>query len=223
MQPITQGELPALPECQPVLVVSTIRLLRESLVEILGRNGRHCSEADTLAAALGAARSPAPALILLDSTLREGSAAVARVAQAHPAARTIVFGIAETEENVLAWVEAGVAGYVPNTASVADLLALVEGIARGEQACSSRIAGSLLRRLVSQARGRGPTPVPLSLTRREQEIVRLIGCGLSNKDIARRLSISLGTTKSHVHNLLGKLGMHRRTEVMARADGAHII
>jgi two-component system, NarL family, nitrate/nitrite response regulator NarL len=209
-------------ECQLTLVISSIRLLRESLVEILSRDGRHCFEAASLTDGLDTARQTTPALILLDAALPEGSLAATRLSHALPAAALVAFGIVETEEAVLAWVEAGIAGYVPNTASVADLLYLIEGIARGEQVCPSRIAGSLLRRLAARGRDRVPSGEAQPLTRREQDILRLIGAGLSNKDIARRLSISLGTTKSHVHNLLGKLGMQRRTEVMARAGGAHI-
>jgi two-component system nitrate/nitrite response regulator NarL len=50
-----------------------------------------------------------------------------------------------------------------------------------------------------------------------------VGAGLSNKDIARRLNISLGTTKSHVHNLLGKLSLQRRAEVIARLQGGSLM
>ncbi len=110
-----------------------------------------------------------------------------------------------------------------NTASVAHLLDLIDGIARGEQVCPSRIAGSLLRRLAAQGLDRAPVAEAQPLTRREQEILRLVGAGLSNKDIARRLSISLGTTKTHVHNVLGKLHLQRRAEVMVRVGGAHTV
>jgi len=110
-----------------------------------------------------------------------------------------------------------------NTASVADLLDLIDGIARGEQVCPSRIAGSLLRRLAAQGLDRAPVAEAQPLTRREQEILRLVGAGLSNKDIARRLSINLGTTKTHVHNVLGKLHLQRRAEVMVRVGGAHTV
>jgi DNA-binding NarL/FixJ family response regulator len=220
MQPTAQSALA--PELQPMLVISAIRLLRESLIEILGRDDRPCAEAATLSGALDVAREYRPTLVLLDSGLPEGTLAAARIADALPTARLIAFGIAETEEDVLAWVEAGVTGYVPNTASVADLLNLIEGITRGEQACPSRIAGSLLRRLAAQGRDRILAPEPQLLTRREHEILGLISAGLSNKDIARRLSISLGTTKSHVHNLLGKLSLRRRSEIMVRGGNAHI-
>jgi DNA-binding NarL/FixJ family response regulator len=137
-----------------------------------------------------------------------------------PEARVVVLAIAETEENVLAWAEAGIAGYVPNTASVSDLTSLIGQISRGEQTCPSRIAGSLLRRVAAVGRGAGPASAAPPLTRRECEILRLVCAGLSNKDIARRLSISVGTTKSHVHNLLGKLSVQRRAEV-TRLYAAH--
>ena len=122
---------------------------------------------------------------------------------------------------MLAWAEAGIAGYVPNTASVEDLISLVEQIRRGEQSCPSRIAGSLLRRIASAGRRATPPQVESlsALTRRESEIMRLVVEGYTNKDIARQLRISLGTAKSHVHNLLAKLSLSRRTDVMARMHG----
>jgi two-component system nitrate/nitrite response regulator NarL len=209
------------PQFQSTLVISASRLLRDSLVETLGRSGRACAEAATLGEALLLAPAYAFAMVLLDAALPEGSMAATRAAQAHPAARLIVFGIPETEEAVLAWVEAGAVGYVPNTASVSDLMDLIDGIARGEQVCPSLIAGSLLRRLAAQAQGRAPATGAQPLTPREQEILGLVGAGLSNKDIARRLSISLGTTKSHVHNLFGKLQLQRRAELIVR-QGASV-
>jgi two-component system, NarL family, nitrate/nitrite response regulator NarL len=222
MQPTARDEEIEPTEFQSILVVSATRFLRESLAEILCRNGHTGTESATLAAALDIQVFHHPTLILLDSALLGGPLSATRIATRFPAARLIVFGIAETEDDVLAWVEAGVAGYVPNTASIANLLDLISGIARGEQACPSRIAGSLLRRLAANGRYRTSPARTEALTHREREILHLVGAGLSNKDIARRLSISLGTTKSHVHNLLGKLSLRRRTEVMVHVDRTQI-
>jgi DNA-binding NarL/FixJ family response regulator len=216
MQPTARTEPPAPPDLPTTLVISGIRFLGESLIEILGRMGRPCSQATTLSEALATPTRHHLSMILLDAALPDSHQAAGQIVTALPAARLIVFGITETEEDVLAWVEAGVAGYVPSTASISDLLGLIEGIARGEQACPSHIVGGLLRRLAAQGRSRVLPPVSQPLTRREHEILSLIGAGLSNKDIARRLSISLGTTKSHVHNLLGKLRLQRRAEIMVR-------
>jgi two-component system, NarL family, nitrate/nitrite response regulator NarL len=117
--------------------------------------------------------------------------------------------MAETEENVIKWGEAGVASYIPRTATLADVVTALGTTMRSEQSCSARISATLLHRLAEH-----PTP-PLSadppvLTAREIEIVQLLATGLSNKEIARRLHIGLATTKSHVHNLLTKLELPRR-------------
>jgi two-component system, NarL family, nitrate/nitrite response regulator NarL len=197
------------------LIVSEVRFLRESLAEILAQASgiEVCGQSATLADALVAAEALRPAIVLLDAAFPSGMAAVARLTAVIPQANVVVLAIAETEENVLAWAEAGIAGYVPNTASVSELASLIEQISRGEQTCPSRIVGRLLRRIATSGRGAGPeVPAAAALTRREFEILRLVGEGLSNKDIARRLRISLGTTKSHVHNLFGKLSVQGRAE-----------
>jgi len=213
------------------LIVSEVCFLRQSLAEILTRAGiRVCGQSGALPHALAVATAGPIDIVLLDVAIPGAIGAAMSLAAALPQASVIALAIAETEENVLAWAEAGIAGYVPNTASVDDLVSLIFQIRRGEQPCPKNIVGSLLRRLGAQERiermgraayaGRAakPAPATAALTRRELEISRLIATGLSNKDIARRLGISLGTTKSHVHNLLGKLSLQRRAEVMARMN-----
>jgi len=197
------------------LVVSAVRFLCESLIEILGRlKGVRCDQAATLDDALHFARLKQPAIILMDVAFPDGIQAAMQIVGAVPQANLIVLGISETSEHVLAWAEAGITGYVPNTASVDDLTSLVEHIASGEQTCPSHIAGSLLRR-VAASRRNIPPPLP-QLSRRELEVLRLIAAGLSNKDIARRLGISLGTSKCHVHSLLSKLSLQRRTDIICK-------
>jgi two-component system, NarL family, nitrate/nitrite response regulator NarL len=203
------------------LILSEVRFLRESLAEILTRAAgiRVCGQSGTLAHALAIAQAQRPELVLLDVAFPGGIQAAKNLSASIPEARLVALAIAETEENVLAWAEAGIAGYVPNTASVDDLVSLIAQIRRGEQTCPTRIVGSLLRRVGASERAVRPALPPATpLTRRELEISRLIATGLGNKDIARRLGISLGTTKSHVHNLLGKLSLQRRAEVVARMN-----
>jgi DNA-binding NarL/FixJ family response regulator len=128
--------------------------------------------------------------------------------------RVVVFALSETVESVLAWAEAGVAGYIPCTAGASDLCALVDDISAGRQACSGVVAAGLLQRIAAISVGPAKADSgPQALTPRELEIVRLISTGLSNKEIARRLNIGLTTTKSHVHNALGKLQVQRRGQV----------
>jgi two-component system, NarL family, nitrate/nitrite response regulator NarL len=205
-----------------VLVISEVRFLRDSLTEILTRllQIRVCRQAATLADAIASVETMRPELVLLDVAFPGGAQTAVRLCAAIPAADVIVLGVYETEQNVLAWAEAGVAGYVPNTASVNDLVALIGQIHRGEQSCPPPIVGGMWRRIAASARQSGAvSPSPLSLTKREAEVLNLVSAGLSNKDIARRLRISLSTTKTHVHHLLGKLSLPRRTDVMARMRG----
>ena len=201
------------------VILSEVRFLRECLAEILARDPslRIHGACATFAHMLEMVLTVRPEIILLDAAFPEGMATAKGLHAAVPTSQIVVIAITETEENVLAWAEAGVAGYVPNTASLQELTALLRQINRGEQSCSSRISGTLLRRIGSVARPVPPTALQATpLTSRELEILHLIGAGLSNKDIARRLCISVGTTKSHVHSLLGKMKLRRRTEVVAR-------
>ncbi len=209
--------------CLGTLIVSEVRFLRESLTEILQRAPglQVRGHGATPAQALAAAATLQPDIVLLDVAFPGGMQTAVQLCVAAPESSVIALAVAETEENVLAWAEAGIAGYVPNTASVDELASLIGEISRGEQTCSSRIAGSLLRRVASvSATAALPEASAPSLTRRENEILHLVSEGLSNKDIARRLGISLGTTKSHVHNLLGKLSVPRRTAAMTRVHAA---
>jgi DNA-binding NarL/FixJ family response regulator len=196
------------------LIVSGVRFLRECLAEVLARypDIEVCAQSASLTDALDAAHALQPTIVLLDVAFPGSFDTVAQFSAVVPAADVVALAIVETEENVLAWAEAGVSGYVPNTASTDELVAMLRQISQGEQICSSRISGSLLRRIAVSGGGAKPSLPAASLTQRESEIWRLLGDGLSNKEIARRLSISLGTTKSHVHNLLHKLSLQRRLE-----------
>ena len=207
-----------------ILLVSAICFLRECLVDILKRveGFRISGQAATLECALDFAHSAHPDIILFDATFQGGIQTGIQIREAAPNAILIVLGVLETEADVLFWAQAGIGGYIPNTASVNDLISMIDQISRGEQICSPHIAASLLRRISSTRRALLPTVIsPEPLTPRELEILRLVADGLSNKAIARRLSVSLGTTKSHVHNILGKLKLQRRAEVITRI-GVHM-
>ena len=141
--------------------------------------------------------------------------------QARPHTEVVALGLSETETDVIAWAEAGVCGYVPRSAALRDLVEILAQIVRGEQPCSSRIAASLLRRIAKGPASGGDRPgsappeadEPPALTRREEHVVRLLGAGLSNKEIARDLKIGVATIKSHVHSVLRKLALERRGQV----------
>ena len=211
-----------------IIVVWAVRFTRESLAEILERDPlvsvvgqcTSLSEAPSLTASLRAD------VVLLDGRIPEGPASVRRALDIAPDLRIIACSVRETEEDIIAWAEAGVIGYIPRTAGLADFVRLMIDIHNGEQISSGRIVTGLLRRIALAARRRPnrDTTMPiLALTKREREAAELIRSGLSDKEIARQLNISLATTKSHVHNLLGKLNVQRRSQVAEymREYGSH--
>jgi DNA-binding NarL/FixJ family response regulator len=204
-----------------IVIVSEVRFLRENLAEFLERDPsvsviRLCAD---LAEVVALSPPLQADVVLVDAALRDGAAAARRTRQVKPDIRIIAYAVRETKEDVIAWAEAGVIGYVPNTAALADLVRLIVDIHGGEQLCSGRVAAELFHRIaVTESLGIGGNApsLALALTRREQEAAELIATGLSDKEIARRLNISLATAKAHVHNLLGKLNVQRRGQVVVR-------
>jgi DNA-binding NarL/FixJ family response regulator len=201
-----------------IVILSNVRFLCQSLCEILDRDpgmavlGHYA----TLGEALRESLAHRADVFLLDAAFTDGKGAVRRIREKLPEARVVVFAVIETEENVIAWAQVGVSGYVPSTAALEELTTLLRDISDGRQPCSARVAAALLRQIASDATLGQVNPASVALlTTRELEILRLIDVGLSNKDIARRLAISLGTTKSHVHNLLAKLSVERRGQAAA--------
>lgn len=197
-----------------VLIISEVRLLGEGLALALDREGSLsvCGCAGDVADSLRKIVELRPDIVLLNAVLQTGIDAIRRIRAAGLPVKIVALAVAEDPTDVIAWAEAGAAGYIPSTAALDDVVPLLADIMRGEQPCSGRVAAGLLRRLRDAALQPAAPRVPdaASPTAREMQILEMIGTGLTNKEIARRLNIGLATTKSHVHNLLGKLGLQRR-------------
>jgi DNA-binding NarL/FixJ family response regulator len=203
-----------------LLILSDVRFIREGLAEVLGRDGTfHIAgvAADT-EQACALLRSAPARIILIDTSLPDGIAAVTALRKCAHDVKVVAFALTETETEVIAWAQAGIAGYIPRNTALSALISLLSSIVHGEQVCPTRIASGMLR-WIGQHAGNMTHPEAVgtqgALTAREQEILRLMTTGLSNKEIARRLGISLATTKSHVHNILAKLGVSKRTQAAA--------
>lgn len=207
-----------------VLMVAHIRLYREGLADMLREEPRievvgTASGADEAVAAL---REQEPDVVLLDMAIPDNVWLVRALVAAVPGTKVVALAVPEVEREVLACAEAGVAGYVTREGSIEDVVAAVESVARGEMLCSPRMAATLLQRVATLALERSPQSIEARLTRREIEILDLIDQGLSNKEIARRLTIELSTVKNHVHNVLEKLNVSRRAEAAARVRAERI-
>jgi DNA-binding NarL/FixJ family response regulator len=198
-----------------VLILSAIRFFREGLAEALGGDSplEILGLSANLDEALASVRELKPAIVLIDASFPSGAGAIRLIRAVDPEPQVVVFAVVETEENIITWAEAGAAGYIPTTAALDDLVRLLVDIIQGRQICSGHVAAGLIRRLASAAKSGNEMRGPQALTAREQEVIRLVSSGLSNKEIARKLNIELSTTKSHVHNVLGKLNLQRRGQV----------
>jgi len=200
-----------------VFVLGGVRLYREGVAAALTDDDRFrvVGAAADGAAALQQLGRSAPDVVLVEAGPADAPALVRAIRAQAPEARVVALGISEEEADVLPLAEAGIAGWVTRDASVDDLREAVASAAAGETLCSPRMVASLLRRVASLAEDPRGDRASRALTRRQREIVALIDEGLSNKEIARRLSIELPTVKNHVHTILGKLQVSRRGEAAA--------
>jgi DNA-binding NarL/FixJ family response regulator len=124
----------------------------------------------------------------------------------------------DSDELMLAALEAGASGYLVKTASGADVAEAVRRAAEGEILIPARELATLLTRRRLQARRQTERSRRLdSLTPRERQILGLMAEGMDNREVARRLGVSYATVRSHVRNLLGKLGARSKLEAVVRA------
>jgi DNA-binding NarL/FixJ family response regulator len=202
-----------------LLILGEVGLYREALAGSLGRDGRFhvVAVAAGVEEVLAVLESVETDAVLVDTRMPEGADAVRVLAAAAPHVKLVALGVPEVEHEVIALAEAGVSAYVTPDGSIEDLASVIESISRGEVLCSPEMAAGLFRRVAALARERGLDPIEEKLTARELDVLRLIEEGLSNKEIAAALAIELPTVKNHVHRILEKLHVHRRSEAAARA------
>jgi two-component system, NarL family, nitrate/nitrite response regulator NarL len=204
-----------------VLIICDVRLYREGLER--GLKGHPATAAVHVASELDDAFAEidqwSPQVVLLDTSSPKPSERIEAVLARAPRARVVAFGVTEEPDTIMACVEAGAVGYVTRDASLEQLTATVQAVARGDVLCSAQVAGLLFRRVAYLAAERRPTPDLTVLTSREREVLALIDQGMSNKEIAKRLRLRVATVKNHVHQVLRKLGVSRRGAAAALVRG----
>jgi DNA-binding NarL/FixJ family response regulator len=197
-----------------VLIVVGIRLYREGLVQLLsGREGLIVvgAESDGCRAAERLDQTT-PDVALVEMGLPDLDAFTHALARRTPTVPLVAMGIANSDTDVLECAERGFAGFVTRDGSIDELVNTIRSAAKGELTCSPRTAASLMRRLGTLAAELRPAQAVVRLTRREREIAALMREDLSNKEIASRLRIEVATVKNHVHNVLDKLQVRRRSD-----------
>ena len=199
-------------------IIDDNRLVCDALSAMLSQVGavRVVAAATADAAQLAEAK---PHVLLLDAGLRDqDSLAVASfLREAYPAAKVIVMDMLPVNEEIAEFVNAGVSGFVLKDATFDDFVATIRSVAAGEKVLPPRMTESLFSQIATATSGRNREHVMegVRMTRREREVIVLIGEGLSNKEIAQRLNIATHTVKSHVRNVMEKLALHTRLQIAA--------
>ena len=201
-----------------ILIVDDHPLTRGALAALLGQHGfRVAGEAGDGKEAIEHARRLQPDLVLLDLSMPEldGIAALPRLREAAPDCEVVVLTASGTEENLLAAIRGGAAGYLLKTESPERIVEFLSGVAEGEAALSGAVARRLLEQVREGALHRGvPDVIVQTLSAREVEVLLLLDEHLGTAEIAKRLFISEHTVRSLVKSLLRKLDVSSRREAL---------
>ncbi|WP_243074124.1 response regulator transcription factor [Microbacterium sp. SS28] len=162
---------------------------------------------------LAAATHPDVVLMDLRMPRTDGVTATARIVAGEagePAPRVLILTTYETDDQILAAIEAGAAGYLLKAAPQAEIVAGIRSVAAGQSALSPQVAVRLVERM------RRPEPESV-LTARERDVLRLVATGHSNKQVAAALAIGEATVKTHLLKAFDKLGVADRTHAVTIA------
>jgi len=160
-------------------------------------------------------------LVLIHSQLghQDALSLVHTLALDYPALKSIVIDLPDNKEVILPYLETGAAGYILHRDSVPDMIEKIRAVNDGQPIICSQITAALMGRLAELADNHNNPTLSLQptvkLTRREREVLKLLAQNLSNREIAHRLVIEVGTVKNHVHRILKKLNVHNRRAAAA--------
>jgi two-component system, NarL family, nitrate/nitrite response regulator NarL len=204
-----------------LVLIDDNRLLREGLTVLIHSQPgfKVLAASADVEEALQTVRQAKPDVVLVDFGLEDHDS-LSLTATVHgevPSARVIVMGLMSSQEDVADYVRAGASGFIMKDASFDDFFRTTRKVAAGAEVLPQALTNSLFSQITRNLPRNRPRSnlEGIRLTQREQEVVGLLGEGLSNKEIAVRLNIAVHTVKSHVHNVLEKLSLHSRLEVAA--------
>jgi DNA-binding NarL/FixJ family response regulator len=208
-----------------VLIVDDHPLTRDALGSLVTQNGFSLvGEAPDGGRAIELAGTLQPDLILLDLSMpdMDGLEALPKLRDAAPDAEVVVLTASVAEENLLASIRGGAAGYLLKTEPPERIVEFLRGVAKGDAALSGSIARRLLEKVREgrDAAGGVPDSIAATLSAREVEVLLLLDEHLGTDEIAARLYISEHTVRSHVKSLLRKLGVSSRRQALEALEAA---
>lgn len=203
-----------------VLIVDDHELARAGLAAVLAREPgiEVVGEVGDGAAALDFVAHHPVDLVMMDVQMpvMDGIEATRRIKALHPAISIIMVTVQAKPDALMEALRAGVAGYLLKDASQREIIGAVRQVLRGEAFLNPDLVLQTLRRLAQATPDDDAAPIE-PLTPREQQVLRLLMQGKTNREIARELVISPGTVKVHVEHIIAKLGVSDRTQAAVRA------
>jgi DNA-binding NarL/FixJ family response regulator len=200
-----------------VLIADDQPLMRAGFRAVLEASGFEVvAEAGDGEEAIRAAEQHRPDVVLMDVRMpgTDGIEATRRL----PRHRVLVLTTFGLDEYIVEALRAGASGFLTKDAPTQELVAAVRAVAAGDAVLSPAVTRRLLDRVARRLPTASGTPGgPEALTEREREVLRLLASGLSNAEIAAALVVAEPTVKTHVSNLLGKLGLRDRVQAVIYA------
>ncbi|MEW8970121.1 response regulator transcription factor [Mesobacillus jeotgali] len=180
----------------------------EPCIEIVG-------EADSGKRAVSLVKDTKPDVVLMDLLMENGTGieATKEILSFYPECKIIIITSFYDDEQVFPAIEAGAFSYMLKTASASEVIRAIEKASRGETVIEPKVANRMMKRLRPQERKPHD-----ELTERELEVLKCIGEGMTNQQISEELFIGVKTVKTHVSNILGKLGLSDRTQAAVYAN-----
>ena len=159
-----------------------------------------------------------PDVVIMDIVMPKlsGIEATRLIKQASPSSAVLILTAYSDIRYILGLLEAGACGYLLKSARGSEIVGAVRAVRSGESVLDPVVTRKLLQRVVGLARGSGEGSTSGQLTPRETEILRLASRGMSNKDIANALFLSLRTVKAHLTNIFNKMGCGSRTDAIIK-------
>ena len=203
-----------------ILIADDHALFRDGLRSLLeARDLDVVGEARDGAEAVALARLHRPDIVLMDLNMphTNGLVATTLICAEMPEIRVVVLTASDDDADLFQAVKSGAQGYLPKNVAAADLFAFLDGVMNGEPALTPILARKVLGEF-SRHLNEKEKPAETMLTEREQDVLALLVEGVtSNRELAARLFVSENTIKYHLRNILAKLHLNNRAQVIAYA------
>jgi len=204
-----------------ILIADDHTLFRDSLRSLLTSHGFEIvGEAREGGEAIELTRRLQPDLVLMDLSMPglDGLSATRLISAELPQVKVVVLTASDDDAKLFEAIKSGAQGYLLKNLESKEFFALLEGVGRGEPALTPLLASKLLQEFARPPRPAAESHDPDALTDREREVLELLVRGVtSNRKLAKNLGVSENTVKFHVRNILDKLHLHNRAQVVGFA------